>query len=400
MKYDDIAKLLAILATTSITLQPIIGMLGFYLIIALEIFFWVLRILKTRKLFLNTFDKMFIIFIFLCFFSKLYAISQPTANYAIKELSMSYIISFFIGEYIFHKSSESIEKKFLKIFDSFSLSTILMSIYLLIFDLPRILGTHDRLGRIIFQDYGTYIVFSYSLIISICYLFWKFVFIKKDINTIIGFIIVFITSCFSGTRKVLVCFVIFLVLILFYKNRKNIFKILKFIFVTLICVVALYNIILNNEVLYKLMGRRIESMVELIAGNEMVTDNSIDERSLLKTLAISAFKEKPFLGWGVNNFANYSEINSGPFLYAHCNYLELLSTLGIVGTIVYYSAYFWLMKKSHKSLKNNNISIFIFFFLMVNLISDYETVSYCKIHYILVFVLFAKYLSGKEVQCE
>lgn len=400
MKYDNITKILTKLSIISIILQPIVKMPIFYLITFLNIFFIVLKIIKDGKLTLNSYDVIFIIFICLCFFSKLYAISQPTANYTIKEVFFAYIISFSIGEYINQKSDKNIEKKFLSLLNTFSLSTTAMSIYLLIFDLSRVLGTRDRLGRLLFQNYGTYIVFSYSLIIALCYTLWKIIYIKKDKKSIIELIILFITSCLSGTRKVLVCFIIFSILIFMFKYKKNIFKIFKLFFIGSIVIIVLYNLLITNENLYKIMGSRVENMVESIFNNNTV-DHSINERTLLKKLAISAFKEKPILGWGVNNFVNYSSLHGGPSLYAHCNYLELLSTLGIIGTTVYYSGYIWLMIKSHKYLKKDDkISILIFFFLIMNLFSDYETVSYCKIHYILVFILFAKYLNQKEVQYE
>lgn len=401
MKINNISKALSNLSVIAIILQPLIGMTGFYAITFLEIGFVFLRILKYKKIMINSYDVTFITFIFLAFVSKLYAISQQTANYAIKELIISYMISFSIGEYINQKDEVNNEKKIITLFDTFTTSTTIMSIYLLIFDLPRIIGTRDRLGRLLFDGYGTYIVFSYSLIIALCFLIWKIIYIKKTPCSLIELMIIFITSCLSGTRKVLVCFAIFSIFIFLYKYRKNALKTLRFISICAICIVLLYKIIITNQKLYKIIGNRIENMIESVMFEANVNDASINERNQLKTLAFQAFKEKPILGWGVNNFANYSLQHSGPFLYAHCNYLELLSTLGIIGTILYYSGYLWLIIKAFKHMKENDkVSIFILFFLIMNLFADYETVSYSKIHYILIFVIFAKYLNKKEVTNE
>ena len=156
---------------------------------------------------------------------------------------------------------------------------------------------------------------------------------------------------------------------------------------------------MNNENLYKIIGIRVESTINKIVnkGNS-VEDASTEERKLLKRLAVEAFNEKMVLGWGINNFANYSEMNSGPFLYAHCNYLELMSSLGIIGTTIYYMGYLYIIVKAIRKVRNNDkFSIFILCFMLMNLISDYETVSYIKIQYILIYVLFAKYVCDESI---
>ena len=186
------------------------------------------------------------------------------------------------------------------------------------------------------------------------------------------------------------------------KYRKNFIKIISFTLVGIIILIATYKILIINESLYKLIGNRIENIVETILyANDTKTsqDASLEERTLLKQLAIKAFNEKPILGWGINNFSNYSENNLGPFLYAHCNYLELLSSLGIVGTFIYYIGYIYIIIKALKKVKKNDtFSIYILSFMIMNLISDYETVNYYRVQYILLYVLFAKYLNDKKLK--
>ena len=171
------------------------------------------------------------------------------------------------------------------------------------------------------------------------------------------------------------------------------------VFLKKVLTIFLYNTIINNENLYKIIGIRVESTINKIVNREnSVDDDSTEERKLLKQLAIEAFNEKMLFGWGINNFANYSEMNSGPFLYAHCNYLELMSSLGIIGTAIYYMGYLYIIVKSIKRVRSNDqFSVFILCFMLMNLISDYETVSYIKIQYILIYVLFAKYVCNESI---
>lgn len=59
---------------------------------------------------------------------------------------------------------------------------------------------------------------------------------------------------------------------------------------------------------------------------------SDDVRMLLAIEVIELVKERPFLGYGPLNFGNYTDT---PFLYTHSNYLELLFSYGVLGTLFY-----------------------------------------------------------------
>lgn len=399
MKFQKILNGITMLAIMSIVFQPIIGMKLYYLIMGAMIMLTALNIIKKGKIKINFYELTLILFIVLEVISKLYAISQSTANYAIKETALSFFIAFFIVDYTQRNNSEV---RYNKILDVFSTSTVILSIYLCIFDLPRVIGTRDRLGRLLFQEYGTYMVFSYLLIISICYMLWKCIYKIGNKLTYVELFILIITGFLSGTRKTIICPIIFGYILLLIKYRKNFIKIISFTLVGIIILIATYKILIINESLYKLIGNRIENIVETILyANDTKTsqDASLEERTLLKQLAIKAFNEKPILGWGINNFSNYSENNLGPFLYAHCNYLELLSSLGIVGTFIYYIGYIYIIIKALKKVKKNDtFSIYILSFMIMNLISDYETVNYYRVQYILLYVLFAKYLNDKKLK--
>ena len=399
MKFEKIINFVSLFSIFVIVLQPLFGMTIYYISIFLTLGLACLNIIKRNKIKINYYEVLMIMFIILCFISKIYAISQEAANYGIKELALNFLLVFSILDYT-QRGNESTEKKYKKILDIFSIATTILSIYLLIFELPQVLTARDRLGRELFAEYGTYMTISYDLIISNCYLLWKIIYKKNTKFTYIELIILIITSVFSGTRKTLICPIIFVLIVLAYKSRRNIIKILKYLIISVFLLFISYQVIMTNQTLYKIIGQRIErSFSNFFEAENGISeeDASIDERNLLKKLAIAAFDEKPLLGWGINNFANYSQLNNGPFLYAHCNYLELLSSVGIIGTGIYYGGYCYIMYLALKRLKKNDIfSIFIIGFMLMNLISDYETVSYIKIQYMLLFMLCAKYLNEKK----
>lgn len=387
-------RFLSYLSISAVILQPFIGMNIYYVIICSMILLSIISFFYNRKIRFNKYHILLAIFVLFCIFSKLYAISQEQANYAIKELILCFLSGFCISENIFYHDNINDKRYFNKILDVFNYATCLLSIYLLLFDLPRIIGTHDRLGRLLFENYGTYMVLSYSLIISCCYGFWKLIYHNNSKIDILIFIINFITGCFSGTRKVMFCLALFVIIVIFIKNRKNGFRLIKYTLIAIICIIFVYNIITTNENLYKVIGNRVENIVQsFVFGKSIPNDASMMEREFLQLLALEAFNGHPFLGLGINNFAQYSVNHGGPFLYAHNNYYELLSDVGIIGTTIYYGAYLVILRKSFILMNNeDHMAVFIFSFLLVMLISDLQTVSYYRFHYIVMYMLFSKYL--------
>ena len=393
MKLKKILDIIVYVAIFSIPILPIIGNTLYYIICGLVIIVNIIDIFTDRKIVINYFEIGYILLISYSCFTLIYCIYEPSTNYIIKEMLFVFVMAYGIARHLARKNEKEIIKT---AFDIFAFSTMIVSIYLFIFELPN-MSLSARLGQVLYQDYGTYIIYSYLLIISICYLMWKIFFdrsisLKKNICTVLELLILIIASFLSGTRKCIVCVLIFLFFLFLYKNRKNIIKLLKIFIVGIITVFVLYNLFMHNDVLYQVIGKRIESMItEFLEGTG--EDQSIEVRNNLKNLAIDAFQENPILGCGMNNFAYYSAINGGEFLYAHNNYLELLASGGIIALFLYYGSYFILIYCTWKKAKEDDkFGVFALAFLIMNLISDYSTVSYYRIQYILTFVQFSEYV--------
>lgn len=398
MKISKILDFLMYLEIICIIITPIIGNMVYYVVTASCIAIMILETIKNKKILINYFEIGYILFIIYAIFSLLYSVYLPSTNYIIKEMSINFLICYSIVKHIKRKNNKN---EYLKILDVFTFGTCLLSIYLFVFELPY-MSLAARLGQVLFEEYGTYIVYSYYLIISGCYLIWRILMNKNDKNKknillFLELIIILIASLLSGTRKCVLCLAIFTFLIFLYKNRNNLIKVFTSILLGVIFLMSGYRVLITNDILYTIIGKRMESMVNNIVNENIQVDASMQERELLRNLAIQAFKEKFFLGYGMNNFAYYSQIHGGPFLYAHSNYLELLSSGGIVATGIYYTSYIALLILSIKGLnKRDKFCVFIFSFLLMNLISDYSTVSYYRIQYLLVLILFANYLTSKD----
>lgn len=87
----------------------------------------------------------------------------------------------------------------------------------------------------------------------------------------------------------------------------------------------------------------------------------------------------------------------GRYLYSHNNYTEILSSLGIIGFVIYYGWYLNELMK-YKNIRNRECDMwkFTLLFIIVTLILDYGTVSFDKIHYLLMQQIIS--ISNKKVE--
>jgi len=131
-----------------------------------------------------------------------------------------------------------------------------------------------------------------------------------------------------------------------------------------------------------------------------IIDYSTYERRQFIKYAIAMWKDHFWFGVGLDNFRNV--INeywiSSRQTYSHNNYVEMLSTSGIVGTITYYSLYFVIILNLFKTLKLENLSpkyrslMHIFITGMFSLmIAELVIVSYYKKFFWLMFLIYSVY---------
>lgn len=155
---------------------------------------------------------------------------------------------------------------------------------------------------------------------------WRKVF--PDVMAVVLAVIVLLT----GSRKSLITVALFAVaFFLFWTREKSSAKlILRFLGVLALIVVALL-IIMNVDVFYEAVGKRLVSLVEYWRTGEDADASAVTRNNMVR-IAMEMFKSKPILGAGINNFKYFS----GYMTYSHNNYVELLCSLGIVGFAVYY----------------------------------------------------------------
>jgi len=132
-----------------------------------------------------------------------------------------------------------------------------------------------------------------------------------------------------------------------------------------------------------------ERMSGLLASVTGVGD--VDHSTLLRqeyvAVGLEVFKENPVFGIGIGN-AHLVNIQD---VYLHNNYVELLADGGIIGFLIYYSIYAYLLWQIHNIgwLKSESNHV-ILALMIILLISDFSLVSYYSkstYFYFLIFFL-------------
>lgn len=399
IKINKITELIAIIFIMAIPLQPIFRLEGFYFLALIVCIFGTIFALKNKRMFLFKFEKMQFLFILLMFASLIIGSNQFERFKYVFGIVRYIIFVLFAIRLFLNAVPKNTENKAIyvarKILNSFMVATIIISIYIVINE-PSVNGFYGRMGRYIYAgDYGGYIVYSYNLIISSLWAIFCFINEKIKKNKFLYFVSLLVLipcSLLNGTKKILIAIALFLIGYILLNDKKAIKK-FSYIIICFFALFVVYKQITTNDYLNLLIGNRITSFINSFSNDSSAyVDESTIQRSLMRKEASRYFLENPLFGIGISSFMYRFGDEYGFYLYSHNNYLEILSGLGIIGFIVYYG---WFIKAiinlQKKSSKDNKIWFFFFLFMIVTLILDYGTVSFDKIHYILMFNMISMY---------
>jgi O-antigen ligase len=190
----------------------------------------------------------------------------------------------------------------------------------------------------------------------------------------------------SGSRTAFAVMIIALAIytVGFYRIKGGITRLGKGIFIFAILLIGVWVLIMNNEFLYSILGSRIDSFyLTLFKGQ--ATEGSATTRVGMMREALGIFFEAPLLGHGLNSF----RVISGYSAYSHNNYTELLVSIGLIGTTVYYILFLSMLFKSIKLFKKTKSLFYLCPIALVAaaLIGDLGTVSYYSESLFIVWVI-------------
>lgn len=268
-------------------------------------------------------------------------------------------------------------KKALSLMQSFAYASVILGIAALITTSPSeyFQAGDEGFGQVIGQQRNLIGAVSASMSVACIYL-KRYTDFKYG-NYLSAFFV--ILTLLTGSRGSLIQLLILLVLIVIVDKNffKMITKSIAFIFIAVVIILLLRNI----PILYENIWLRFGDMFSTITGEE-IEDASTQGREFYREIAWNMFKERPFLGWGLDGFHCYLRdypIYKGYYIeavYSHCNFSELMSSLGIVGLIIWYVPTFIILAKGFK-FRNQHTLIKIMFFLLVSLIIlDYARIPW------------------------
>lgn len=203
-----------------------------------------------------------------------------------------------------------------------------------------------------------------------------FVLIQNEKNKLIRlFYYIFVSfivilTLLTGSKKALLLIIISILIFSILSTSRNR---LKKIGISIIASLFILYLVTKVPFFYDVIGERLVTLFASFTGIGD-TDNSTLSRFLMIDYGIDFFKQQPVLGYGLNNFRYLYGSLTGDYVYSHNNYIELLVGLGLVGTLIYYSGYFYLLFKS--LFKLNYLHVFVFVNIIIVLIMEAGLVSY------------------------
>lgn len=336
------------------------------LLLGLLLIYFILSILKTGLIKNSKVFTWYLTFSFLSVMSFTFSISPQNSFEKISSFSFNLIIILVLTNYI--DSKERLES-ILKILVVCGFINALM---LLLGTNYSQVTTYSRAGNQIGNVNLIAMQMTYSLIsLFIIYKNQR----HKVIYLIMGF---FMTTAilFTGSRKGIISIILFLAFVMLFRNINNVVKSTRNIIVGIVIIILLLIIVMNNDFLYTVLGTRIEEMVNLITGNN-VMEHSLNIRNNMIAIGLKWFKYKPILGYGIDTYKVIYNSFYGINFYAHNNYIEILVDLGIIGIICFYSIYvLYIINLLKIKIYKNRYVCMLFSFILVQLFMDIAAVTY------------------------
>ena len=212
------------------------------------------------------------------------------------------------------------------------------------------------------------------------------------VPSLAGLAILTFTVLVNGSRSVFVSFLVglFAMQVLFSSHRGQIsWSKLLGIFLIVGIMAAIIQLTFSNDIFYEILGRRIQSVFEILAGKQSnIHETSVTGRIDLMGNAFSEFAHHPFLGMGINAFV------SRYGYFAHNDFLELLATVGLVGFVAFYAQYAFIVRNTLHIQDARRYFLWVVF-IQVFITHCFVVFYYQKLE--ILFIVFLVYFSKIEL---
>ena len=357
---------------------------------------------KTHQVLSNVYIKKYLrwiltLFAFFMLHYYLMPINQHASIFAwLTQLVIVLCVIFMLGSLTF-------ERAMYLFMISATIASVLASVYTLVYFSGESIAYMLRLGDINSTgglrniNYIAQNVFFFSTF-TLYLIYTK----KKNRIYVIFFIIQLILVLLSGTKRTFFSLTIFLIVLNYERFRKSFLK--NSLLLIFYLGVLLY-FLFNNDLLYNILGSRIEIMLAdlgLIQANSLnLIDNSTNIRRLLWDEASKMAYDTPLLGYGHAYFQTHSfGFNTAESTFhTHNQYTELYLSFGIFGFLLYYSLFVTTtIRLIRKKNKTEMTYLFLAFFVALFFIIEPSSVTYHVLPTYYLYLFFAYMYSMQKSQ--
>lgn len=342
--------------------------------------------LKARSLYVPSFCKILLLFVGWCFLSCIWAINRNSSFSKSITLIELIILTIFMFDYIIKNDKSDIYMRL------FCWSGAVLSIYIFFYYGPskfiQLLLVGERIGTDVLNVNVLGTLAALSALIA-----FYIILSEKNYKYVVFVVVNTLAVAGSGSRKAFVMLPLGVTMILFalvFANKGG--KKRKY-FLALLGVLIVFFFLLQTELLNEYKNRVMQMLYSFFDNSSTysasnLSDHSSWVRKQLREIGFLIFKDHPIGGIGIDNARFVSQqygFGDGTY-YLHCNYVELLSGIGIIGTVIYYLLYF-VPLKLFVSRKHDQKCLFFAVLIILKLIVDYGMVSYYSKETYLFFLL-------------
>lgn len=268
-------------------------------------------------------------------------------------------------------------EKALSILQSFAYASVIMGIAALLTTSPSqyFQAGEEGFGQVIGQQRNAIGAVSAGMSVACLYLKRYTDFKYGDYLTAFFVILTVLTGSRGGIIQLLILFILIVIV------DKDFFKMITKAIVFIAVAAVILFLLRNIPILYTNIWIRFNDMFSTIIGGR-IYDASTKGREYYKEIAFEMFKQRPWLGWGLDAFTCYlrdNPIYKGYYIeavYSHCNYSELMSSLGVAGLAIWYIPTLYVLIRGLKYRDAHPLMKITVFWLISMIILDYARIPW------------------------
>lgn len=199
----------------------------------------------------------------------------------------------------------------------------------------------------------------------------------------------------SQSRTALIGTVVGVLMLFYFKAMQDEKMFNRFVrLIVGMCILILLLYLVLKLPLFSALNERMYNIWVSITGKGTILngERSISIRRQMIDIGIIQIKRTPLFGIGIGNSFMLLIQTLGENTYLHNNFIELAVDTGIIGAMIYYSIYLYILKNLYKYRNYKNEDYYICLtLLIVQLLMDFGAVSYyTKDTYIYFFLYFTE----------